>query len=89
MMEGFRHRGLRELFETGRSARVRPDPQRCATLRLDALEAAASVMHLRQPGSIFTGYGARRYSIHESGPWGIPFESQDSKALHVDLELYH
>ena len=85
MIESFRHRGLRELFETGRSARVRPDLQRRATVRLDALDA------LRQPGfDLHALRGSRRrYSIHVNGPWCITFEWHDGTALRVDLEQYH
>jgi proteic killer suppression protein len=91
MIESFRHRGLRELFETGRSARVRPDLQRRATVRLDALDAATSLDALRQPGfDLHALRGSRRrYSIHVNGPWCITFEWHDGTALRVDLEQYH
>jgi proteic killer suppression protein len=87
----FRHRGLRELFETGKSTRVRPDLQQRARLRLDALDAASSLEVLDQRG--FNCHPLRgrprRYSIHINGPWCITFEWRDGGALRVDLEEYH
>jgi proteic killer suppression protein len=77
MIERFRHRDFRDLFETGRSARVRPDLQRRATLPRDALDVAASIDAQRQPGFDFHALRGTplRYSIHVNGPWGITFES--------------
>ena len=91
MTESFRHRGLKELFETGKSARVRPDLQRRAIRRLDALEAADMLDALRQPGFDFHPLNTRpqRYSMHVNGPWCITFEWNNGRALRVDLEQYH
>jgi proteic killer suppression protein len=91
MIESFRHRGLKELFETGKSARVRSDLHRRAIRRLDALEAAEQLDHLRQPGFDFHPLQGKpqRYSIHVNGPWCITFEWDNGRALRVDLEQYH
>jgi toxin HigB-1 len=87
----FRHRGLKELFETGKSARVRPDLQHRILVRLDALEAATSTGALRQPGFDFHPLRGQpqRYSIHVNGPWCLTFEWRDGAAQRVDLEQYH
>jgi proteic killer suppression protein len=91
VIESFKHRGLEELFETGRSAAVRPDLQRRAIIRLDALNAAPSLDALRQPGFNFHPLRRRpqRYSIHVNGPWCITFEWENGNARRVDLEQYH
>jgi len=91
VIESFRHRGLKELFETGKTAQVRPDLRRRALVRLDALDAARTLEALRQPGFDFHPLHGRlrRYSIHINGPWCITFEWEDGKALRVDLEQYH
>ena len=70
MIESFRHRGLKEFFETGKSAAIRPDLHRRAIVRLDALDAATSLDALRQPGFDFHALRSKpqRYSIHISGP---------------------
>jgi proteic killer suppression protein len=87
----FRHRGLKELFETGKSARVRADLQKRTLVRLDAMDAATSLDSLRQPGFDFHGLRGRppRFSIHVNGPWCLTFEWKDGVALRVDLEQYH
>jgi proteic killer suppression protein len=92
VIESFWHRGLRQLFETGKSARVRADLQQRALVRLDAIDKAATLEALRQPGFDFhalRGFRPRRYSIHVNGPWCITFEWREGRAPRVDLEQYH
>jgi toxin HigB-1 len=71
-----RSRGLKELFETGKSRRVAPDLHRRARIRLDANGAAASLEALNQPGfDLHPLHGKpQRYSIHVNWPWCITFE---------------
>jgi proteic killer suppression protein len=91
MIESFRHAGLKELFETGTSARVAPNLQGRIKIRLDALEAAVDLQSLRQPGFNFHALQGRprRHSIHVNGPWCITLEWEKGKAKRVDLEQYH
>ena len=91
MIESFWHRGLRDLFETCTSRRVRADLQRRALVRLAAIDSAATIEALNQPGFDFHALRGRprRYSIHVNGPWCITFEWRDGRALRVDLEQYH
>jgi proteic killer suppression protein len=89
----FRHKGLRDLFVTGRSAGVRPDLRRRCLARLDALDAATELRQLNVPGfrlHALKGEQAGRWAIDVSGPWRITFErSEDGDAHRVDLEQYH
>jgi len=82
MIESFKHKGLAELFERGRSRRVRHDLQSRSLRRLEALD---------QTGFNFHGLQGipKRYSIHVNGPWCITFEWKEGEALRVDLEQYH
>jgi proteic killer suppression protein len=91
VIRSFKHRGLKELFETGKSAGVRSDLHRRALVRLDALDASRSVDGLRQPGFDFHALHGKpqRYSIHVNGPWCITFEWENAEALRIDLEQYH
>ena len=90
MIRGFKHRGLAELFERGRSRRVRHDLQSRSLRRLEALEQAESLTDLNVPGFNFHGLQIpKRYSIHVNGPWCITFELEEGEALRVDLEQYH
>ena len=91
MIESFKHRGLKELFEIGKSRGVRSDLHRRVIIRLDALDAAASLDALRQPGFDFHTLRGKpkRHSIHVNGPWCITFEWEHGNARRVDLEQYH
>ena len=91
MIKSFRHKGLRELFETGKSRKVRPDLSARALRRLDALDAAALTSELNIPGFGFHALKGRqkRYALWVNGPWRITFEWQDGDAYQVDLEQYH
>jgi proteic killer suppression protein len=93
MIESFRSPGLKELFETGKSRKVRQDLIARALRRLDALESAPNLGSLNQPGFDFhpltNTKPPQRYSIHVNGPWCITFEWEEGKARRVDLEQYH
>ena len=66
----FRHKGLKELFESGRSSKVAAVLQRRVLVRLDALNAATALDELRQPGFDFHALHGKpqRYTIHVNGP---------------------
>ena len=91
MIRSFKHKGLAELFERGRSRKVRQDLQSRALRRLDALDQTESLTDLNLPGFNFHGLQGmpKRYSIHVSGPWCITFEWKDGDALKIHLEQYH
>ena len=91
MIQSFRHKGLAELFEYGRSSKIRQDLQQRLLRRLDALDMAEALGELKIPGFNFHGLQGKpkRYSIHVNGPWCITFEWQEGQALRVDLEQYH
>ncbi len=92
MIQSFRHKGLADLYYTGKSAKVRADLKARALRRLDVLNAAREVEDLRVPGFDFhplKGLKPTRYSLHVNGPWCITFEWADGEALRVDLEQYH
>jgi len=91
VIRSFKHKGLKELFETGRSAKVPPSlRQRCSD-RLEALDAAMKLDDLSLPG--YNTHPLHRtplcYSIHINGPWTITFEWEAPDARKVDLEQYH
>ena len=91
MIRSFKHRGLKELFETARSRRVRTDLQRRAIRRLDTLDSASELAALNIPGFDFHRLRGKptRYSIHINGPFCLTFEWEDGDAIRVDLEQYH
>ncbi|HEV2171777.1 MAG TPA: type II toxin-antitoxin system RelE/ParE family toxin [Candidatus Binatus sp.] len=91
MIESFRNKGLKELFDTGQSGKVPPNlRQRCLD-RIEILDAATDLKQLNLPGYDFHPLHTKpvRYSIHINGPWCITFEWQAPNARRVDLEQYH
>jgi len=91
MIKSFKNKGLAELFERGRSRKIRHDLQARCLRRLDALDHAESLTELSIPGFGFHGLQGvpKRYSIHVNGPWRITFEWENGEALRIDLEQYH
>lgn len=92
MLRSFRHKGLADLYRTGKSAKVRSDLQARILRRLDALNAARHLADLNVPGFDFHPlhrFKPTRYSLHVNGPWCITFEWDESGASRVDLEQYH
>ncbi len=85
------HKGLAELFEHGRSRKVKQDLQARSLRRLDALDHAEELSELNMPGFDFHGLQGKpkRYSIHVNGPWCITFEWKDGDVFKIDLEQYH
>ena len=90
MIKSFRHKGLSELFEAGRTRRVQQDLHSRCLRRLEALDQAEVLKDLNVPGFNFHGLHGipKRYSIHVNGPWCITVEWEDGEALRVDFEQY-
>ena len=91
MIRSWRHKGLKELFTTGDSRRVRKDQHERIIRRLDALNVADDITELDLPG--FGMHKLRgkppRIAIAVNGPWRITFGWKDGDAHEVDLEQYH
>ncbi len=92
MIEGFKHRGLRKLYEKGDRRRINPNHVDKVELILADLDAAQIIHHLRQPGySLHELHGNLRgfYAIDVSGNWRIVFRFERGKASDIDLVDYH
>ncbi len=77
MIRDFRHKGLKELFRNGRSAKVPSEIEDRVRRRLDVLDQAAERSELNIPGfelHQLTGPRPPRYAISVNGPWRITFE---------------
>jgi proteic killer suppression protein len=88
----FAHRGLMELFETGKSRRIRQDLTRRCIQILDALHQAKSLDDLKLPGLRLhpdSRYKPVRWRVDVNGPWRITFEWKDGDAYKVDLVQDH
>jgi proteic killer suppression protein len=93
VIRNIRHKGLKQLFETGTSAKVAPHLHARCLRRLDRIAAAVRLENLNVPGFDFHKLRAKpvRYSIHVNGPWCITFgwDERSAEAIDVDLEQYH
>lgn len=86
------HKGLRELFETGRSKRVRQDLQKRCVQIMDALHNAKELRDLTLPGLRLhpdSRHRPPRWRVDVNGPWRITFEWNDGEASKVDLVQDH
>ena len=92
MLKSFIHKGLAELWETGRTALIDKRLHKRVLARLDALDETLDLADLALPGFDFhplKGFKPERYTVHVNGPWCITFEFEDGDALRVDFEQYH
>lgn len=92
MIGSFRRKPLRDLWRTGRSAKIDSRLHKRILERLDALDAAERPEDMNIAGYDFhalKGFRPKRYSVHVNGPICITFEFEESEALNVDLENYH
>jgi proteic killer suppression protein len=91
MIRSFRHKGLKKLFEVGRTARIQRVLQERCLRRLDALDHAGRPEEMNISGFDFHVLRGKpvRYTVHVNGPWCITFEFEEGDALRVDLEQYH
>lgn len=91
MILSWRHKGLKELFAVGKSAKVRPDQQKKCLRLLDALQQAVMPEDMNVPGWHFHGLQGKpkRYAVAVNGPWRITFGFDGQDAIDVDLEQYH
>lgn len=91
MIASWRHKGLRDLFLSGSSARVRADQQKKCLRLLDALEQAERSEDMNLLGLHFHGLQGKpkRFAVAVNGPWRITFGFKNGDAIDVDLEQYH
>jgi proteic killer suppression protein len=92
MIRTFKHKGLAELWETGRTAKIDAKLQSRILRRLDALDAAGRPEDLNLPGFDFhalKGFDPTRYTVHVNGPWCVTFAFDGIDAVAVDWENYH
>ncbi len=92
MIENFRHRGLKRLYEHGDRSRLRSDIADKAELYLSVLDTAETLEELDIIGF---GFHALRgnlkgfYSVYVSRNHRIIFRFEDGKAFDIDLVDYH
>jgi toxin HigB-1 len=92
MIRTFRHKGLRQLFETGKSRSVAADLARRLIRQMDFLNRAIQPSDMNLPGyRLHELKGERKgtWSVTVSGNWRLTFTLREGHAFDVDLEDYH
>jgi toxin HigB-1 len=87
----FRSKGLKELFEYGRTAKIGRRFQDRALELLDLIEAANELRDFSGVADFhgLKGDRAGTYSMHVNGNWCITFKFVDGDAYEVHFEDYH
>lgn len=92
MIQSFRHKGLKKLFESGSAAGIQPYHTRRIRVLLAALDTAQSVEDMDIPGfrlHSLKGSEQGRWSVWVNGNWRLTFEFNDGHAYVLDYEDYH
>ncbi len=92
MIESFRHKGLRRLFETGNASGVQASHANRLRLQLVAMDTAKAIEDMDIPGfrlHPLKGSMKGRWSISVNGNWRITFEFREGNAYVLDYEDYH
>ncbi len=90
-IESIRHKGLRELYETGETKVIGSSYRQRLIELLDILEGATSIRDLRGVAGFHPLKGKRKgeYSMHVNGPKVLTFKFEDGEARDVSFEDYH
>lgn len=92
MIDNFRHRGLKRLYERSDKSRLRSDIANKAEIYLSVLDSAEKLEELDITGfSIhpLTGNMLGFYSVFVSRNHRIIFRFEDGRAFDIDLVDYH
>lgn len=92
VIKSFRHKGLKQLFETGARAGVTPELANRLRRQLDVLNRARTTRDMNLPGyrlHQLKGNRTGTWSVTVSGNWRVTFRFDGEDAVDVDLEDYH
>lgn len=92
MIESFRSKALKLLFEKGDSSKIRPDLIRKVDNVLTRLDAAKEIKDMNAPGlklHQLKGDRNRTWSITVGANWRVTFRFESGDAFDVTLEDYH
>jgi proteic killer suppression protein len=84
VIQDFRHKGLRQFFETGGTAGIQASLARKLRLQLAALHSATQIEDMDLPG-----YRLHLRSIWVNGNWRLTFAFRDGHMFDLDFEDYH
>jgi len=92
MIKSFKHKGLKQYYETGSTRGIKESHARRIRMQLAALDTALEIADLDIPGyQLHPLKGDRKgvWSISVNGNWRLTFEFTDSNVFVLDYEDYH
>jgi len=91
MIASFRHKGLEDLYQTGKTRRIGAAHVRKCIRILQMLETAIEPEQMNLAGLRFHGLqgSPKRWSVRVSANYRITFGWLGETATHIDLEDYH
>jgi proteic killer suppression protein len=92
VITSFRHKGLKQMFETGQARLINPSLRARVANILAVLDAASSALDLAGPGNRLhelQGDQEGVWAVTVGGNWRITFRFTDGNAKDVDLTDYH
>lgn len=92
MIKSFKHKGLKQLFEKGKSSAVKQDHIKKLRLILTFLNEAHLIQDIDFPGSDLhrlKGKLKEVWSLKVSGNWRVTFRYSDGNVYEVDYIDYH
>lgn len=86
-----KHKGLSEIFDTGRSAKIGSQYHEKVLMILDFLNAIGNITDCQGQFEFHSLKGKRKkeYAMSVSGNYRITFEWQDGNVHNVNYEDYH
>lgn len=92
MIVSFKHKGLKQFFETGSKKGIQPKHAERLAMILDLLAAATDVWDMNFPGSglhLLEPKQAGVWAVKVSGNWRLTFTFEAGEARQVDYVDYH
>jgi proteic killer suppression protein len=92
MIGSFKHKGLRDFFNSGSKKGINPAHAEKLETRLDRLNASAGSEDMRLPGYQLHELSGREkgtFAISVSGAWRMTFTFDGGDAMDVDYRQYH
>ena len=92
MIKSFRHKGLRDFYETGSTKGIQAIHEQKIRLILGAFDAAKRIEALNVPAfrlHKLKGDMKNLYSVTVQANWRITFEFKDENVYIVDYQDYH
>ncbi len=92
MIQSFKHKGLRELFEKGKSKHIASDFAPKPLRQMDAINQADVPEQLNFPGydlHELKGERVGTWTMKVNRNWRLTFRFESGDAVDLDLEDYH